>query len=764
MSNLLFDDDGSGFDLAVEFALQLELTAVPLAASSARSDLVVNVSLLPPVTAGRSQHLRFRLSADGVEVPVKAFSMDEPVESSGQQLDLTLVRVSDRAAVKAASSFLFEVSIVDLVTGSDTWTPLFEDGVLASSSLSISWGSGAAADQLSISTLSPLANRLSKAPLTDLTIFDPLRVEVKASDDVLYDTNGTAYPEELMEKPDLNLYDLLRMVLVDRCGFSGVQTNLPKYPIRLAKASMESSMYDQMVKPHIGQFKPLQFEKDGVIWLLDSTQSFPAGFPAPRELHISRYKQLSINERYQDIDGYKISFSETDAAPLSYFVTRTETDEVESGQVFDATYSITTTVRTFKDYKRSPVSTVITRSELWKEVKTKRDSLGVILGETSLERFFDQFGREKQTIKKVSNRVPDVPVSTDLVLKEVSQDAYDVTYAPHPYHRGQSFIQQTVTSTTGLIAIDSAEQYLGADFEQDFMQAHRSGSIKEDFTTRSGAIRKVTQRIRPLPDGTVQTETETEDLIKGVTSQSESETRAGDVGIQTLTTRQRQLIVLRSDAAVKTGKPTPAKPVGELPLELAVPLVRRQLAQEDLGGGDLAVSFDGLDLSIRRGSVLNIIGRDGSLGVMLVEGGKRQGDALGSRDQKVSTSLQGMIIGYVDAPAPEDQAPVDPTAGGIYDLAGNPISSASFDITSEGVILLQIQIDCVAGKRIRATATADLVISAKESTQADGSYIQIEGDPFYLDPWDGERRTFTIKLEAAAVSSIEERAFTISVR
>jgi hypothetical protein len=742
------------------FLIGVAFSAMPRVPVSRASELSLDVSVVPSPSSQNVQHNRFRMSADGTPISIKAFQMAAPVSGSGEQLDLTLVDPSQRDFIRSANLFLFEISQVDLSTGDDNWLPLFADATLSSSQLSIGWSNGAASDELSITTLAPLSNRLNKAPQTDLVIYDPLRMEMSAKQDPLVDTNGTTYPEEIMPVAQFNLHKLFQ-ILVNRTGFAGFKTNLPKSPIRSATFGMKTGFWDG-VKPHIGQFDELHFEKDNYLWIIDSTISLPLGFPAPRDLWIDRYKTLSITEQKVNLDGFTIQYSESDSDPDSgYFVTRTEPDDVqESGSWFDETYTKTITKRTLRDYKANPDSTVVQKTELWKEQTIVKNRSGKKISETNLEREFDFFGREIGATKTIKNLVPDVPTSTDLILKEVKKEVYTVQYAPHPFQAGKQYIRQTVRSISGLIGIDSTNKYLDLDFEQDFVEAHRTGSIRSDFTTKTGGIKKVTTINTPQPNGYVQTETRSEDLVRNLTFRSDNEAKTGDIAIGNKTTRQRELLVLETASSVKGDGLTPELPIAELDLFLAIPLVRRKIKRAKAGELELAVAFSGVDLTIRRGTVLNLKERNGdSLGCFLVEGYSIAGSRLGSSEQKVDTSLNVRFIGYFGESEPAEPDLVE--TGIIYDLAGNPLSSAALHIESAESKTIQIQLLGETGKKLIAQAV-DLEVYAIPDDVMDPDVDLIETG-LSLTDFDGELKTITIRIDAPFTTAILDKTLVFKV-
>lgn len=628
----------------INFELGLAAQASPSIKKQPESSLRLNLTLLPANPAGNYQEIKTRLLLDGVELPIKSFSLDAPRDASGTRLEIGVSRISDRQLIQNASLFSFDIGVVQ-PDGSVVWKRYIDGGTLAALSHSIGWTGDAPSDTLSFSTLNALADRISKAPNNNLTIYDPFRVDPPTNtEDILTDTAGNLYPDQSQAVADLSLHTLMSMIFVGRCGFSGIKTNLPDYPIRQARFEVTAGWFSG-VAPHIGQFDPLIFELAGEIWIIDATIALPNGFPAPRQLSVSRYKAASFAHQYQLTDGFILSYSESDV--FDYFTQRIETDVDSSpDDVFDPTYTKTTTKRTFHDYRNNANPSVILKTDLIKEERTVTGTFGDVLGKTVMQRYFDGLGREQKTVKEIWNRVPDLPAGTDLTLKLVKTETYQVYYLQHPLEPRKQYIGKTERSVTGLIAVDSENKYLDENFEQDFAKAHEVGNLSSGMDVRSGAIEKITERIYPQPNGVVITETVREDLIRKLTSRSQTETKSGDVGISSQTSRQRRLIVLANDTAERSGKPLGTLAGGELPLELLIPLARRKQARGISGAAEPAVDFDGVDQSIDKGSTHTIIGRSGEqLGVLMVEGYRITGEELGTDSQMISTALQGVVIG-----------------------------------------------------------------------------------------------------------------------
>jgi hypothetical protein len=180
-----------------------------------------------------------------------------------------------------------------------------------------------------------------------------------------------------------------------------------------------------------------------------------------------------------------------------------------------------------------------------------------------------------------------------------------------------------VTQTRGLIATDAENPYFGADFKQDFLEAHKAGNLNVDMTSSFGAIKTVTESLLTLGGGQVQIKVNTVDHVRGTTVNSISEIKTGDVGLNASVPKQRKLVVWREgvDLTAKRGARLAAFNAGDLPFRFALPLVERKLARETDQPDNASIEILGFDESCERGVFFAVEGRGGAdLGIYLTEG------------------------------------------------------------------------------------------------------------------------------------------------
>jgi hypothetical protein len=629
---------GAHFDLTVDLAADWFFSP----SESFGLSLMINIA---PLGSGSGQEATARLLVDGVELPIKSFAFDAPAGALGTRLDVELARISDRATVLSGVAFDFQIGIT--TAGVLTWYDLISDGSLESVQHNEGWSDQRPTDQLSIGAFSSLSDKLNLSPDTDLIIYDPLRVDLEPENDanVLKDTEGNSYPKEYFPISDLTLHQLMQEILVERCGFSDFQTNLPNYRIRQGGCDIKSTFFSA-IKQHIGMFDPLIFERDGVIWIVDATMQLPAGFPDPDELSLARSPQLGLSQKREELDGFIVLFSESDAG--EYYVYRSPADDEEIiGSSGDPGYSRTVIERTFKDWYNSNAPGVVIRSELYSETKSTYDNSSSVtpIAVEQTVREYDGFNREKKITKTNQAKVPDLPAGTFQSLQDVSQEIYEVVYSPHPWKPRKQIMSRESKIRQALVAVDADQKYLGNDFKQELTEAHKAGNLKVGMTTSFEAVQTSITKYSPQPNGQTRVETRFIDVLRPLVEFSSTEVKTGDVELPGETSREMRVIVLSSDVAARSGKPLKDLPIGELPIQYGKPLARRKLLRAQNDPGQVQAQIFGVDLSIGRGVTKMVPYRDGSFGTMMIEGYRIQGSSLGLPDQVIDTQAQGVIIG-----------------------------------------------------------------------------------------------------------------------
>ncbi|HXG83285.1 MAG TPA: hypothetical protein VNI84_04575, partial [Pyrinomonadaceae bacterium] len=226
--------------------------------------LILSVRIVPKTRVGRHKD-KHRFTVGAAEIPISDYTVDFPEGSAGCVVNLTLSKFADRSLIVEGANYKFEVG--KRIGGAWQWRTIINTGALQGSSLTVGFGDRKRADVFSLSTSEPLANRLAKAPLNDLTIYDNLRVSSdELNTEVLYDTEGKSFAEEKLAIANLTVYKLFDEIFKKRCGFAAWKTNIPDVKLKEARFDMGGTYLDG-VAPAIGIFEPDFTEVGGVLWI-----------------------------------------------------------------------------------------------------------------------------------------------------------------------------------------------------------------------------------------------------------------------------------------------------------------------------------------------------------------------------------------------------------------------------------------------------------------------------------------------------------------
>ena len=612
------------------------IVARPRVVEADRGVLSLLVTVVASANAGFGDTISARVVADGVNYPIRSATYTEPRDAAGVSMQFTLQRPEDRAAILAATSFKFEVY------ADGVWTTLFDAGRRSGGGFAFTWVDARPGDTLEVSTIGPVSDAMTRTPLTGVTIFDGLR-ETLTPDEfpTIYDTDGNAYGRELINVPGLTLYDLLRLTFVEALGFARFRTDIPNYSIRRADFE-QTGTYLSGVAPFIGMFEPLIFVKDSTVWILDGTQTVPAGFATAFPLEGSEYRTAQFNEAVLDADGFIVTYS--DAAEFDYFRDR---EIIDPADVTASPYTEIIRRRIFRDFYKVTNPTVPIRTEKIKEVETTQAVVnGSLLQvhEATETINLDSTGRIVNISKEITGLVPDIATPTfPFTTRTLRSERTDFSYSPVLRNSGREFLSQTKRVTRGVIAIDAENQHLGRPFRQAFGDAFRAGNLAAGQTLVYGPIEAFTETVRETERGQLEIRARTIDYLTTpptIRNQT-TDARAGDLSTNARGGTPQQVIVLRRTAGTGSGrsdKKLLTLSAGELPVRYAIPLARRRLANPVTRTG--TVTLKGVRLQFGRGFVMELKTRDGeSLGNYIVEGRTVTLSNLGTREQATTQNL-----------------------------------------------------------------------------------------------------------------------------
>jgi hypothetical protein len=599
----------------------IDLTADGTLATAEDFELNIILDILPPSPAGNYiEHWLPRLKVNGSEIPVKGGQYSEGEDSAGATLRVELARISDRSVMVAGASIEFGFGRkVGGAWDEASFQTLITDGTVEGTGHSISLSNGSPTDAFQVTSRSGTNNRFSITPETDLVIYDPLRETLNQVDfDILLDTQGNQYLTELKPIAGLTLHQLFDEVLVDRCGFSGVQTNLPDFPILRADCPIGRS-YLASIRGYFGMFEPAIFAVGDEVWIIDTTIVLPSGFPAPRTVEIRHYRTLSASEQILDIDGFLVQYVE-DKRSYDYITSRTETFTEENGESGDPDYTETFVEQLWREYRRTSNPGLVLHEELYFERRTTSASGVGTINETRENFNFDSNGRYSFREKTTHARIPDLDNPGEFTLALVNDEKETLHYASHPYQPKSQYVQRREQHVRGLIVIDSENQQLQNDFELDYLTAYRRGNLVEGMATRFGPIKSIIELAEPLRDGQVRVRPVTIDHLSRSVPEDDVQMRPGDVSLNGIAPRQSRVLVLESDDSERTTNRIEAIHAGELPPTHAIPWARRRLKAVKSKNRTIDAQTIGYDAGLRKGMPVTFTGRSETIGTFLIAG------------------------------------------------------------------------------------------------------------------------------------------------
>lgn len=705
--------------------------------------ILLTIADLPGVGHGATYSAR--VLADGVAYPIRGYSLSEGTAESGVSLELTLQKPGDRNAVLSAGEFTFDIY------DNGSWKPIFQSGRRTGGQFSFGWANAKANDALSISTAGPIAEKLEKSPRRNLTVYDPTREEINASDfEGIHDENGILYAHELKAISDMRLYQLLNYLFVTRCGFTRVETSIPNDPVRRLDVNVTESFNDAAAGI-LGTYRPLVFVENDVLKILDSSVALPAGFAAPIALQHSQYKNAEFTVTEQAADGFIVRHVDQDA-DFDYYSDRdVPLPDKVFGSEGSSDYTETQTVLTYRDFYKLSSPAVPIRTEKIRHVTTIRGMLaGTLqeLSETTERSEFDSKLRLRTIEKRKTAAIPDLSETFPIITREIRRETTRFEYKPDIKNPRREVLATTSKRVTGLILTDDQNLHLDQPFKQEFYDAWRSGNFTgEGQTVESGTIATEIETLEQNPRGQNEMRFVAVDYMTNPPNVhgDVTDARGGDPTTNAETSGVKDVIVYRTGLTDRTDAKLVVFPGGEFRISNLRALAKRLLDKRQVRTG--TIELKGLNLAFGRGSVLTLYDRDGnSAGSYIVEGRSITGQNLGTREQRTSQVLQVQEIATNAGPITIGVA----QAGGILLNAG-------------GTLAFTLSIACESGYSLTAESE-DANVRFWAKATAGGSFQNIHSSPIDLTPFAGTAHTFYFELRIDGAAADGTQFVSIEVR
>lgn len=236
-----------------------------------------------------------RLTINGNPVDIAGYQIDAPTDGMGQSVSIVLAK-PDLTLIPIDADIKFEIGAGKYNSGTDeidySWAPpIIEGGRLFGRNYSVRWipddMGGFPGDALEFSSMSPLADKLSKVPYPPVILVDPATVSDPATlippaeqriayrgGDMLT-TDGLITPVVRTEH-DLKIIRVMDIAYREGCGFTRVVSNLPAFKVDRVDFTLESGYHDP-IKSLIQNLEPMAFENEGELWVIDPEDGLPPG-------------------------------------------------------------------------------------------------------------------------------------------------------------------------------------------------------------------------------------------------------------------------------------------------------------------------------------------------------------------------------------------------------------------------------------------------------------------------------------------------------
>lgn len=594
------------------------------------------------VNTGSYQKYVCRFKRNGVEYPVTKFSAKYPSGTIGNRVEIHLARPTDFPLFDYVNGVTYKFELGVVKNGVTKWDTIVDTQKLENKSYSIAWDRGPK-DTLIINSISSIDEKFQRTPINPIIMYDPRKVTIDTADlRPIWATNGERYTTVRVKMKPLTFYSVMSYIC-NACGFPQWKTNIPNFTVPGRVDISLTTTYLEAFSGILGTFKPLMTIIDGVLWILDTTISHPAGFPSPSLINAHQYVTANKTSVYSKVDAYVTTYQENDSENELWFEESNQTTS-ETGKYGSEGWTRTSTQMIYRKYYRRGAPNVITKELLRKSVtKTYQESVAHLINENTEDFTYDFAGRLTGSNKVYRAEIPDVENDGEPTMTIIRRETEKVTYGPHPTDRNRQIQLKRTVEASGLRSVDPENQMFDEDFEQDFMKAFEGGNLHSGMTTTSGPLWTITESTRPSGQGQVKVYVQKIDHVRGMITNTISAARTGEISTSSLKTVPREMVVWpKVPAAVKYNFKKSFN-IGPLPTGIGVPLVQRLLDRENNKNSKINMQYIGYDPYIKIGTVQRVEDRyQNILGNYIVEDLTIDGNDMGNPNlQKVMTSISG---------------------------------------------------------------------------------------------------------------------------
>lgn len=624
------------------FAAKFRFDAIPHFAPAPEYKLTVNLTILPAVETNPNIRVwQPRLLVNGAEVQIISWEAPEGESNVGRKLSVVLQRWIDKDLFTDTAVINFGLG--KKVSGSwdaDSFITLIANGTFQVSSHTVSGPPSETADRVTINLTGNLTTRLNTRPPGAVVVYDASRINQRPEFyQTQYDQLGNTYVTSLSSVVSLSLQKLINFVLVTKCGFSEVVTNLPDYPIIQNYFPLGDRWYDG-IKKFLGIFNPIIYQDGDKIGIMDATLLQPDGFPDAEIVEVDRVQNLTISDdrSNKSVTAIRIQFINN---VEDYDTISTVIDDPVTQPDGENTITIQRVRRT---YSKQSAPFIVGRDELVSEVRSTTDANGNLIARSTERYTYTANNQQESRTQIIEGLYPDLanwvgkptmqpPYLFDVICREVERfehAAFPISSLDGSDQR--EYVSNRSASREGIILVNAADQHLGKPFRQEYQPGTRSGNITEDTTLSYGPIKSLLEICEPVPNTQLVnfTSIATDFLpVKPQVFTNYSQQRPGDVAAKQFTVNERTLIIRPDGTDQLQG--IEDFHFGELPLDVSIPLAKRYVNSLLKVPRTIQATYIGYDDSLSPGQVRRLALRDGTIiGTFIILGRTPNGSADGT--------------------------------------------------------------------------------------------------------------------------------------
>jgi hypothetical protein len=608
-----------------------------------------------PVTSYRPT-----LQVAGDEVPIASFSFSCPSGALGCIADVV---VADKTlSFNRGDDFTLTLRHE---TGSTPKTRLIKNGRVVGDSKSIGitrvGGNLAPADSYSLKAVDQIGEKWKLAPRIPVILFDPNFISLQENelDSNVNDEDGNRIISTATAINDLDLLAILDFAYVESCGFTEVITNIPTYKIPRADFSLSASFHS-IAAGFYAYFKPVVFEDDGRLFIIDIYGEMPEGIVSgARTVQANGY--ISYVKQNPDVaitnavllSHKEVSVQSLDEDTFPLDVTQRVEDDPPNdvgtpGAIGWQRTILRRHIAEIHDDEENPSR--ITSEIVWRtERRTSIRGDDGIVREVEIDiqtEFYTNSWRLKVGWRRdVSIYAGDG--SGSKLMQEAETETGQIIWRPSIRRPGEYEKVRMLSQLEGLVLVEGEDP---GSTKTPLREAENSGSIPDDdsATITRMPISTVTQVWRDTGADQIQALVTKIDHLSNTPEASGTTEHVGTNSVRVRNgeaINSRQTLIVDEDSDTEDGPRVPISlNVDFVPFAIGKELAERELRLIRNPPATISCQLASYDAGITRGSVRTIQDRDGNEVTAIVTGHSATGTPLGRGLIAISQSIEGVVI------------------------------------------------------------------------------------------------------------------------